>query len=108
MEWAVPLEAFQRGSTAAENGAFTGLRHGTMRVLLYAPRGSDPQTPHKQDEIYIIRAGHGAFVKSGERRPFEPGDVLFVAAGEDHRFDAFSDDFEAWVVFWGPEGGEAQ
>jgi len=31
---------------------------------------------------------------------------LFVAAGEEHRFEAFSDDFAAWVVFWGEKGGE--
>ena len=24
-----------------------------------------------------------------------------------HRFVDFSDDFGTWVVFWGPEGGEA-
>jgi len=23
-----------------------------------------------------------------------------------HRFEQFSDDFEAWVFFYGPEGGE--
>jgi len=34
------------------------------------------------------------------------GDVLFVAAGVEHRFLNISDDFSAWVVFWGPKGGE--
>ena len=29
-----------------------------------------------------------------------------VAAGAVHRFVDFSDDFQTWVVFWGPEGGE--
>jgi hypothetical protein len=32
--------------------------------------------------------------------------VLFVAAGVPHRFEEFSRDFAAWVVFWGPKGGE--
>ena len=32
--------------------------------------------------------------------------VLFVPAGVEHRFDDFSDDFAAWVVFFGPKGGE--
>jgi hypothetical protein len=31
-----------------------------------------------------------------------PGDVLFVAAHEEHRFVDFSDDFKVWVVFYGP------
>jgi hypothetical protein len=32
--------------------------------------------------------------------------VVFVAAGEHHRFVNFSGDFSTWVVFYGPEGGE--
>jgi mannose-6-phosphate isomerase-like protein (cupin superfamily) len=37
---------------------------------------------------------------------FTAGDVLFVPAGEEHRFERFSDDLILWAVFWGPEGGE--
>ncbi|MDQ3378133.1 MAG: cupin domain-containing protein, partial [Actinomycetota bacterium] len=35
-----------------------------------------------------------------------PGDALFVPAGVEHRFENFTDDLVAWVVFYGPEGGE--
>jgi len=34
--------------------------------------------------------------------------MLFVAAGEEHRFTEFTDDFATWVFFYGPEGGEAE
>jgi mannose-6-phosphate isomerase-like protein (cupin superfamily) len=37
---------------------------------------------------------------------FRAGDLLFVPAGETHRFETFSGDFTAWVIFYGPEGGE--
>ena len=83
------------------------IRHGTMRVGVYAPRGTDPQSPHTQDEIYIVASGEGWFVRGDERWRFAPGDVLFVPAGDVHRFEDFTDDFATWVVFWGPEGGEA-
>jgi quercetin dioxygenase-like cupin family protein len=33
-----------------------------------------------------------------------PGDFLFVAAGVEHRFEGFTDDFTVWVLFYGPEG----
>lgn len=82
------------------------LRHGTMKVGLYAPRGPDIQPAHRQDELYIVAAGKGVFTKAGEKRRFKAGDVIFVEAGVQHRFEDFSDDFAAWVVFWGPEGGE--
>jgi gentisate 1,2-dioxygenase len=81
--------------------------HGTMSFGLYAPRGTDPQQPHAQDELYIIQSGRGELVVDGRRQSFAPGDVFFVAAGATHRFERFDDDFTAWVVFWGAQGGEA-
>lgn len=84
----------------------TAFQHGSMRVELYAPRGCDPQTPHTQDELYFIARGSGNFVRGNTLTEFGPGDVLFVPAGEIHRFEKFSDDFATWVVFYGQEGGE--
>jgi len=82
------------------------LRHGSMTVRLYAPRGTDAQTPHDQDEVYVVVSGRGWFVNGAERHGFEPGAVLFVPAGVAHRFEDFSPDFATWVVFYGPDGGE--
>ena len=83
------------------------LGHGSMEVEIYAPRVKDPQTPHTRDELYVVVSGSGKFVNGPERRPFGPGDVLFVPAGVEHRFVDFTDDLVVWVVFYGPEGGEA-
>ncbi len=82
------------------------LEHGTLEVRFYAPRGTDPQAPHTRDELYVVASGRGWFVRGEERVPFEPGDALFVAAGEVHRFEDFTADFSTWVMFYGPEGGE--
>ena len=35
----------------------------------------------------------------------EAGDLLFVPAHVEHRFERFSDDFRTWVIFFGPQGG---
>jgi mannose-6-phosphate isomerase-like protein (cupin superfamily) len=83
------------------------LRHGTMKFGLYAPLEKDNQTAHKQDELYVIVAGHGHFLKNGESRHVAAHDVIFVEAGADHRFEEFTSDFATWVVFWGSEGGES-
>lgn len=82
------------------------LQHGTLELGFYKPEGSDPQKPHDQDEIYIIQTGSGFFAHGDKREPFEPGEALFVPAGDSHRFEGFSDDFAAWVIFYGPKGGE--
>lgn len=83
------------------------LNHGTMRAGLYAPRGEDKQTPHSQDEIYIVNRGNAVFVHNDESAKCAAGDLLFVPAGGRHHFERMSDDFETWVVFYGAEGGEA-
>jgi mannose-6-phosphate isomerase-like protein (cupin superfamily) len=83
------------------------LTHGSLELRFYAPKGHDPQTPHTRDELYVVASGTGWFVRADERVPFVPGDALFVAAGVEHRFEDFSDDFSTWVMFYGPEGGEA-
>jgi mannose-6-phosphate isomerase-like protein (cupin superfamily) len=84
----------------------TMFERGTLSLELYAPRGRDDQEPHGQDELYVVVSGHGEFVNGGERHPFRAGDVIFVPAGVEHRFERFSDDFQTWVIFYGPRGGE--
>jgi len=82
--------------------------HGTLSVEIYKPEKVDNQSPHSRDEIYVIASGSGAFINDGVRQEVEVGEVLFVAAGKEHRFVDFSEDFSTWVFFYGPEGGEAK
>ncbi|MEL6615944.1 MAG: cupin domain-containing protein [Bacteroidota bacterium] len=97
-----------REALARASGEFVTLfRHGSLEVEFYAPDGVDRQTPHSRDELYVIASGAGFFIHEGERQPVEVGEVLFVPAGEDHRFVDFTDDFATWVFFYGPEGGES-
>ena len=84
----------------------TGMQHGTMSVELYRPDRIDLQTPHRQDELYVVVSGSGTFFVAGERMTFQTGDLLFVPAGAEHRFEDFTEDFATWVIFYGPEGGE--
>jgi mannose-6-phosphate isomerase-like protein (cupin superfamily) len=84
----------------------TAFEHYSLKTLIYAPVGSDPQQPHTQDEIYIVMSGRGDFVRGDEKVPFRTGDLLFVPAGLEHRFENFSADLKLWVAFYGPVGGE--
>lgn len=86
------------------------LAHGSLRVELFAPStsglGKDIQQPHAQDELYVVQSGQSDFVLEGRSDPVQAGDVLFVPAGANHRFENFSSGFVTWVVFYGPTGGE--
>ncbi|MGH7485917.1 MAG: cupin domain-containing protein [bacterium] len=111
-DWVVSLKTARVAPIPEGMRSAVLLHHGTMSLRFYQPRGTDLQTPHEQDEIYIVAAGRGCVVSGPseqklDRRDFGPGDAIFVPAGHVHRFTDFSDDFGVWVVFWGPKGGEA-
>ena len=82
------------------------LEHGTLRLELYRPDGEDRQTPHDQDEVYIVASGSGRFRLEEEEVAFQTGDFLFVPARATHSFTSFSPDFSTWVIFYGPKEGE--
>ncbi len=81
-------------------------QHGSLVVEMYQPDQVDLQTPHSRDELYVVVSGTGWFINGDIRQPFEAGEVLFVPAGVEHRFEKFTDDFATWVIFYGPKGGE--
>lgn len=93
-------EAVEKLDTANGQLFAKMMEHGTMSVEIYRPIKNDPQTPHQQDEIYVIISGKGVFLNGEERTTFKQGDVLFVKAGAKHRFENFTDDFMTWVIFF--------
>ena len=100
-------EALSKGPPPAGNLAVPIFAHGSLEVELYSPKGHDPQQPHRRDEVYLVIRGKGVFFDGQHRHEVTPGSFLFVAAGQHHRFEDFSDDFAVWVFFYGPDGGEA-
>jgi mannose-6-phosphate isomerase-like protein (cupin superfamily) len=82
------------------------LKRGSLDVKLSVPLPPNQQTPHAQDEIYIVIRGQGVLVHDGKRDRFASGDLLFVAAGTTHHYEDFSSDLALWRVFYGPPGGE--
>ncbi|WP_420151824.1 cupin domain-containing protein [Spirosoma sp.] len=80
--------------------------HGSLVVEYYKPDRIDRQQPHDRDEVYVITSGSGFFNYDGTRTAFKAGDLVFVPAGIEHRFEGFTDDFATWVLFYGPNGGE--
>jgi mannose-6-phosphate isomerase-like protein (cupin superfamily) len=100
--------ADERGRIPGPAGehAVNCLRVGRLDVALSIPSTPVPQTPHSQDEIYVVLRGHGVLAHDGKRDPVAQGDLVFVAAGTQHQFEEIGGGFAVWRVFYGPEGGE--
>ncbi len=101
----IDLIASARKLAASGQSSVSLFQHGDANLLLFVPKDQDTQVKHERDELYVIQSGQGIFKRGNETVRFEPGDVLFVAAGMEHRFASFSGDFRAWVLFFGAQGG---
>ncbi|GAA2144413.1 cupin domain-containing protein [Actinomadura napierensis] len=66
--------------------------------------GTDDQSPHTEDEIYVVTAGRATIVTPDATAAVGPGSVIFVPAGEEHRFTDITEDLALLVVF-GPAYG---
>ena len=68
------------------------------------PAGStDPQTPHREDEVYVVFEGRATLEVESRRTQVGPGSVAFVAAAAPHRFEDIEQDLVAIVLFAPPE-----
>jgi mannose-6-phosphate isomerase-like protein (cupin superfamily) len=89
----------------ARKASIAMFKYGALEVEIFQPSGIDTQTPHRRDELCVVISGKGYFVCGDQRQPFGPGELLFAPAGTPHRFEDFSRDFSAWVMYYGPNGG---
>ncbi len=60
---------------------------------------TDPQSPHAEDELYVVMSGRASVTIAGEIRPIEAGSVIFVAAGVEHRFHDIAERLVLLVMF---------
>jgi mannose-6-phosphate isomerase-like protein (cupin superfamily) len=60
---------------------------------------TDPQSPHTEDELYVVMSGRAMVTVGEEDRPIRAGSVIFVAAGVDHRFHDIDERLVLLVMF---------
>jgi mannose-6-phosphate isomerase-like protein (cupin superfamily) len=81
------------------------LRVDSLSAGLYVlPAGEpDPQTPHEEDELYVVLSGSASFTAADETILVGPGTTIFVPAHQVHRFHDVTERLEVVVVFAPPE-----
>ncbi|MGO9087038.1 MAG: cupin domain-containing protein [Terriglobales bacterium] len=79
------------------------LRVPAMSAGLYvlAAGATDPQSPHREDELYYVIRGKARLRAGDEDREVRAGSVLFVPAQVEHRFYDISEEL-AVLVFFAP------
>ena len=67
----------------------------------------DRQSPHSEDEAYVVMSGRSRFRMGDEDVSVGPGSTLFVAAGVGHRFHDVVERLVILVAFGPAEGSRA-
>ncbi len=91
---------------AAHDGAYLQfLRERNMSAGLYAlpAGGTDTQSPHAQDEIYLVMSGRASITVGEDTSVVARGSVVYVPARTPHRFHHITEDLRVLVVFSPPE-----
>ena len=83
------------------------VRTPSMRCGTYvlAAGATDTQSPHDEDEVYVVLDGAATVEVDGRRTPVTRGSFVYVAAGVDHRFVDVTETLTLLVVFGGPVRG---
>ena len=69
--------------------------------------GTDPQSPHTEDELYYVIEGRAVVTVGDEDRPVGPGSLVFVGATVPHRFHHITERLVLLVAFGPAEGSRA-
>ena len=104
------LEGAERFTSSDEpNHYVEHLRNDSMSVGTYCiPAGGvDDQTPHTEDEIYVVVGGRAKIVGGDDSASLSPGSVVFVPANEEHRFVEITEDLTLLVFFAPAEGSRS-
>lgn len=77
------------------------LRVPTLSVGVYVlPAGNtDPQKPHKEDEVYYVVRGSARMRVGSEEQLVKAGSVIFVGAEVVHSFFDIREELEVLVFF---------
>ena len=83
------------------------VRSGDLSAGVYrlGAGATDGQSPHGEDEIYVVTAGRAELEVDGTRTAVRPGSVAYVPRRVPHRFVDVTEDLEVAVVFAPPESG---
>jgi mannose-6-phosphate isomerase-like protein (cupin superfamily) len=77
------------------------LRRPSLSMGLYAlpAGGEDPQSPHREDEVYVVLSGRARLRVGEEDRPVGAGSIFFVEKHVPHRFHTIEEDLRVLVFF---------
>ena len=100
------MQAFELEKIAAQHAAagrlyLEFLRQPDLSAGLYVlpAGGTDPQSPHTEDEVYYVLSGKASIRVGEEDREVRTGSLVYVAKNMEHRFHSIQEELRVLVFF---------
>ena len=89
----------QRESTNKLYFEFLKVTDLSLGLYILPAGGTDPQSPHTEDEVYFIVMGKAKIKVADEDRAVQAGSIVYVAKNVEHRFHSIEDELTVLVFF---------
>jgi len=73
----------------------------SMGLYVLPAGGTDPQSPHTEDEVYYVVGGRAKIKVADEDRDVQAGSIMYVAKNVEHRFHSIEEELKV-IVFFAP------
>jgi mannose-6-phosphate isomerase-like protein (cupin superfamily) len=71
----------------------------SMGVYVLPAGGTDPQSPHTEDEVYYVVSGRAKIMVAEEDRDVQAGSIVYVAKNVAHHFHSIEEELTVLVFF---------
>jgi len=71
----------------------------SMGLYVLPAGGTDPQSPHTEDEVYYVVSGKAQILVAEQNRAVQAGSIVYVAKNVAHRFHSIEEELTVLVFF---------
>ena len=71
----------------------------SMGLYVLPAGGTDPQSPHTEDEVYYVVSGKAQILVAEENRDVQAGSIVYVEKNVAHRFHSIEEELTVLVFF---------
>ena len=71
----------------------------SMGLYVLPAGGTDPQSPHTEDEVYYVVSGRAQILVADENRDVQAGSIIYVGKNVAHRFHSIEEELTVLVFF---------
>ena len=100
------MQAFELGQLISQREAsnklyleFFKVPDISMGLYVLPAGGTDPQSPHTEDEVYYVVSGKAQILVADENRDVQAGSIVYVSKNVAHRFHSIDEDLTVLVFF---------